>query len=424
LRKLQRNNGTPVAGKDVKLLPGAEFALRAARSGLYDGVKFAVASRTKSIDWAHHLLTEFGIRELMSHIEIFPGDKRAHFEKIAAATGIAYQDMLFFDDARDGKYGNCVPVSEMGVLAVHCPAGLDTEQVFTTGLERFSEWDGAAGTIVEWNGSVTKLSADASQVQGQRQEGTVKSVIAEKKYGFINYGDSKTSDLFFHFNDLPDGMMVDEGQKVSFVVKSNPKTGKNMASNLAMIESSSSTSKVTMEAFSMNLPFAALLANEYKTLETRNGTMFVRYPEGTQMLLHVGQRIYPDGNKHIDVMKSGGLSDDEIDRLKSLPKGFGKGMAVAIVEIGRTYETSVKERSDPEFQRNVAAFGSDSGKIVTEIKRVQYLKRPMNVSAQGGVFKVQIDPNVIPDGWVIPSTTDNNKVGTVKSGKPMYSISG
>ena len=79
------------------------------------------------------------------------------------------------------------------------------------------------------------------------------------------------------------------------------------------------------------------------------------------MLLCVGQRIYPDGNRHIDVMKSGGLDDDEIEQLKSLPKGFGKGMAVAIVELGKTYETSLEERSDPEFQRKVGAFGEDSG---------------------------------------------------------------
>lgn len=93
---------------------------------------------------------------------------------------------------------------------------------------------------------------------------------------------------------------------------------------------------VEMRVFSMNLPFAALLSNGYKTLETRNGTMFVPYEAGTKMLLHVGQRIYPDGDRHIDVMKSGDLADDEIAALKSLPKSFGKGMAVAIVELGKT----------------------------------------------------------------------------------------
>ena len=128
--------------------------------------------------------------------------------------------------------------------------------------------------------------------------------------------------------------------------------------------------------------------------------MFTPYEEGTKMLLHVGQRIYPDGNRHLDVMKSGGLSDAEIEKLKSLPKGFGKGMAVAIVELGKTFETTLEERCDPDFQRSVGAFGADSGMRATEIKRVEYLKKPLRVSGRGGVFKAQVPRDVIPDGWL------------------------
>ncbi len=36
----------------------------------------------------------------------------------------------------------------------------------------------------------------------------------------------------------------------------------------------------------------------------------------------------------------------------------------------------------------------------TEIRRVQYLKRGVRVSGQGGVFKAKVDKNVIPDGWL------------------------
>jgi len=143
-----------------------------------------------------------------------------------------------------------------------------------------------------------------------------------------------------------------------------------------------------------------IAAKTAKTLETRNGTMFTPYPEGTKMLLHVGQRTYPDGNRHLDVMRSGGLSDDEITTLKSLPQGYGKGMAVAIVEIGKTYETTLEERCEPDFQRMVGAFGEDSGMRATEIKRVAYLKRGVKVSGKGGVFKSDIDRDAIPDGWL------------------------
>merc|ERR1719438_532199 len=99
-----------------------------------------------------------------------------------------------------------------------------------------------------------------------------------------------------------------------------------MASKIELDSSKSNKDKdlVEMKAFSMNMPFAALLANGYKTIETRNGSMFLKYSEGSQMLLHVGQRNYPDGDKHIDIMKSGGLVDAQIQQLKSLPRGFGK----------------------------------------------------------------------------------------------------
>ena len=108
-------------------------------------------------------------------------------------------------------------------------------------------------------------------------------------------------------------------------------------------------------------------------------------------------------------MKSGGLADDEIVALKSLPKGFGKGMAVAIVELGKTYDTTLAERCDPDFQRSVGAFGQDSGMRATEIRRVAYLKRGVKVSGQGGVFKAKIPRDVVPDGWLTDGTAESGE---------------
>ena len=75
-------------------------------------------------------------------------------------------------------------------------------------------------------------------------------------------------------------------------------------------------------------------------------------------------------------------------------------MAVAIVELGDSFETTLDQRCDPDFQRSVGAFGADSGMRATEIRRVEYLKRPIKVSGRGGVFKANIDKSVIPDGWL------------------------
>ena len=92
--------------------------------------------------------------------------------------------------------------------------------------------------------------------------------------------------------------------------------------------------------------------------------------------------------------------------MKTLPQGFSKGNIIAILEIGKTYETTIDERSIPEFERSVVAYGSDSGRIVTESKRAAYLKQPIRQKGEAGVFKVKIDPEMIPDGWTVPSTTN------------------
>ncbi|MCJ1469658.1 hypothetical protein MMC07_008294 [Pseudocyphellaria aurata] len=38
--------------------------------------------------------------DLFTHVQIFPGDKRTHFARLHKATGIHYDEMLFFDDER------------------------------------------------------------------------------------------------------------------------------------------------------------------------------------------------------------------------------------------------------------------------------------------------------------------------------------
>ena len=397
----------PIANKDVQLFDGVQKVIQDIQSNptIWKNTQFAIASRTKSIDWAKSLLIQFQIHEFFPYQEIFPGDKKRHFTNLHSNTNIPYNQMLFFDDNRDGKYGNCVPVSELGVLSVHCPNGIDTEDIFLNGLNQYHKWskeNPKQNAIVEWDGSLTYLSSKSKKMQG-----IIKMINYDKQFGFIKT--AKNKDIFFPFRHLPSSHNLSKGDSLSFDIENDPRNeGKTIATNIEIIQQNQSNSTVfpsndnfiTLRAFSMNLPFAALLANGYKTLETRNGTMFVPYPEGTQMLLHVGQRIYPDGNRHLDVMKSAGLSDQSIQEYKSLPPNFGKGMVIAIVEIGQTYETTLKDRCEPQFQQKVGAFGNDSGKMVTEIKRVAYLNQGVKVSGKGGVFKVKIDPNVIPDGWI------------------------
>jgi magnesium-dependent phosphatase 1 len=72
LRQIERLKRFPVAGKDVKLFPVADDIIQQIRIGKYPGTKFAVASRTKSVEWAQNLLDQFNLREIFDLLRYFP----------------------------------------------------------------------------------------------------------------------------------------------------------------------------------------------------------------------------------------------------------------------------------------------------------------------------------------------------------------
>ena len=66
--------------------------------------------------------------------EIYPGNKTTHFRRIRDASGIAYQDMLFFDN----EMRNCRDVGRLGVTCVYTPDGM-TDRTWQQGLTEFAQ---------------------------------------------------------------------------------------------------------------------------------------------------------------------------------------------------------------------------------------------------------------------------------------------
>ena len=69
-------------------------------------------------------------------------------------------------------------------------------------------------------------------------QGTVKWFNSEKGFGFIKPDDGG-NDVFVHISAVERAGMhgLNEGQKVSFDVVANPRTGKSLADNLRAIQS-------------------------------------------------------------------------------------------------------------------------------------------------------------------------------------------
>ena len=138
-----------VAGEPVQLLKQVRQVL----FELYDdpkwaGTKIGVSSRTDAPDWARELLAKFQLPNGVPLKDVFQGpieirsdSKVKHFRRISAATGIPYEDMMFFDN----EFGNCESVAGLGVTVGYCPGGVSTE-IWESTLDAFPA---TRGSVVE-----------------------------------------------------------------------------------------------------------------------------------------------------------------------------------------------------------------------------------------------------------------------------------
>ena len=97
-------------------------------------VPTALASRTEQPVWASELVEMLGIANRFAFAEIYPSSKLKHFSSLKAASGIAFENMLFFDD----EQRNIREVSRLGVTCVSVDHGM-TLELFETGLRRYRE---------------------------------------------------------------------------------------------------------------------------------------------------------------------------------------------------------------------------------------------------------------------------------------------
>ncbi|CAH8602741.1 unnamed protein product [Heterobilharzia americana] len=97
-------------------------------------IKLACASRTSAINVAQQLLRILGWSNLFDYTEIYPGSKISHFKRFHELSGIAYTDMLFFDD----EERNINDISRLGVQCHLVERGL-TLKLLEHALRKFQQ---------------------------------------------------------------------------------------------------------------------------------------------------------------------------------------------------------------------------------------------------------------------------------------------
>jgi len=126
-------------GESFAFYPATSSILHACR---VRNIPLALASRTYAPDLARdmlkalHIIPTFSdnpaadtrsVRALdyFDHIQIFPGNKTQHFSRIQQASGIPYEDMVFFDDEARNRNVQ----TELGVTFCLVRDGMTKEEV-------------------------------------------------------------------------------------------------------------------------------------------------------------------------------------------------------------------------------------------------------------------------------------------------------
>ena len=97
-------------------------------------ISMALASRTEQPSWARQLVEMLGIANQFQFAEIYPTSKLKHFAALSAESGVAFDDMLFFDD----EMRNIREVGTLGVTCMYVEGGFRRD-TFDDGLAEFAD---------------------------------------------------------------------------------------------------------------------------------------------------------------------------------------------------------------------------------------------------------------------------------------------
>jgi len=134
---------TDQRGVAITVFPGASHALSEINKINKENdmsIQVAISSRTDEPSWAYQCMKWLVVSDGtplhkcfdQNLIEISYADKSKHFESLNRKTGIAFENMCFFDN----EFWNVESVGRLGVKCYHTPNGM-TQEAWNSALEEF-----------------------------------------------------------------------------------------------------------------------------------------------------------------------------------------------------------------------------------------------------------------------------------------------
>ncbi|XP_062917528.1 protein EOLA1 [Mobula hypostoma] len=151
-----------------------------------------------------------------------------------------------------------------------------------------------------------------------------------------------------------------------------------------------------VSCLSFRQPYAGLILNNVKTVETRWRPLLAEL-QGCTLAVHVAYKDW-EGSEWEDILThTVGMSQHQIQNLLQDGEKFGRGAIVGLVDVGDTWQCP--SGSDPEEMKELekrAVLHELELKYLTTLSNPRWLRKPIPARGHKDVWMVDIPNELIP----------------------------
>ncbi|XP_068871555.1 protein EOLA1-like isoform X2 [Aphelocoma coerulescens] len=147
---------------------------------------------------------------------------------------------------------------------------------------------------------------------------------------------------------------------------------------------------------SFRQPYAGLLLNQVKTVETRWRPLLAVYKNRT-IAIHIAVKDWEDDTWREIILNRLGMTPKQLQALLDEGEKFGRGVIAGLIDVGETslYPENLPPEEILELE-NKAVLSNLEQKYLTVVSNPRWLLEPIPARGRKGVWQVDIPEELIP----------------------------
>ncbi|NXR99982.1 CX04A protein, partial [Oxylabes madagascariensis] len=147
---------------------------------------------------------------------------------------------------------------------------------------------------------------------------------------------------------------------------------------------------------SFRQPYAGLLLNQVKTVETRWRPLLAGYKDRT-IAIHIAVKDWEDETWREILLSRLGMTPKQLQDLLDEGEKFGRGVIAGLIDVGETslYPENLPPEEILELE-NKAVLSNLEQKYLTVVSNPRWLLEPIPARGRTGVWQVDIPEELIP----------------------------